>query len=261
MKLANLVTTVSDTHAFELRSETGGFGLHGSFTALGDRLLGVLNGIGGERWNPGSDAAIPALFSRNQLEGKRRCREALQASYRLTAAVGTPLIAMSARLVDQEGLPIILESLPSLLEGAHPTAATGLSASVVRRPAITLISRNSWWRPGLIPSHSARIPCPRSCAGWHSPGPETHGFPAQRTAAIHHAPEMPAIASATTARAATETPGTSTASHHPALARTRTVAAVNASRAARARRGCRLTAAMPAMTSAATPIPTAGQLT
>ena len=42
---ADMVTTVSPTHAFELLTEVGGFGLHHVFNWLGDRLVGIRNGI------------------------------------------------------------------------------------------------------------------------------------------------------------------------------------------------------------------------
>ena len=37
--------TVSPTQAVELRTPGGGFGLHHMFIALGERLVGILNGI------------------------------------------------------------------------------------------------------------------------------------------------------------------------------------------------------------------------
>ena len=42
---SDAVATVSPTHAHELRTPAGGFGLHDAFIALKDRLVGILNGI------------------------------------------------------------------------------------------------------------------------------------------------------------------------------------------------------------------------
>src|SRR3989442_10894924 len=45
MAHSNVVVTVSPSHAEELRTAEGGFGLHDRFTALGNRLVGILDGI------------------------------------------------------------------------------------------------------------------------------------------------------------------------------------------------------------------------
>ena len=64
MSFADAVTTVSMTHADELRTAGGGFGLHENFLQKGDRFIGILNGIDQTRWDPAQDAEIAAPFSR-----------------------------------------------------------------------------------------------------------------------------------------------------------------------------------------------------
>jgi starch synthase len=119
MVFADAVTTVSPTHSAELCTESGGFGLHGSFQALGTRLVGIINGIDTERWDPESDELIPSPYSARALEGKTKCKLNLQEVYGLAEDHRTPLVAMSARLVSQKGVPIILESLGRLAEDAQ----------------------------------------------------------------------------------------------------------------------------------------------
>jgi starch synthase len=53
------------------------------------------------------------------MEGKTRCKLALQEEYGLARDHRAPLVAMSARLVSQKGFPIILESLSRLAEDAQ----------------------------------------------------------------------------------------------------------------------------------------------
>jgi starch synthase len=105
---SDVVTTVSPTHAHELRTAAGGFGLHEAFVALGDRLVGITNGIDFTVWNPETDPAIEARYSRQDMSGKRRCKAALQRTFRLPAEPRIPLFGMTARLVSQKGLDIIL---------------------------------------------------------------------------------------------------------------------------------------------------------
>ena len=110
LSLADFVTTVSPTQAAELRTPGGGFGLHDVFTSLGDRLVGVLNGIDQRSWDPATDGQITAQYSAENLEGKRRCKAALQRSFGLPQRRKVPLFGMTGRMVTQKGLDLILQS-------------------------------------------------------------------------------------------------------------------------------------------------------
>ena len=105
---SDYVGTVSPTHAHELRTPAGGFGLHDAFIALGDRLVGILNGIDLDIWNPETDPDIPAHFSAADLSGKRICKSDLQERCGLPVRDDVPLFGMTARLVKQKGFDIIL---------------------------------------------------------------------------------------------------------------------------------------------------------
>ena len=107
LAFSDVAVTVSPTHAQELRTPDGGFGLHDSFIAKGDRLVGILNGIDPILWNPATDPEIEANYSAEDLAGKKRCKAALQKAYGLTPGQ-TPLFVMSARMVAQKGLDLIL---------------------------------------------------------------------------------------------------------------------------------------------------------
>ena len=53
---ADYVTTVSPTYAREILTPEFGFGLEGVLRNRADRLLGILNGIDIDRWNPETDS-------------------------------------------------------------------------------------------------------------------------------------------------------------------------------------------------------------
>ena len=105
---SDYATTVSPTHAHELRTPAGGFGLHHQFIALQDRFVGIRNGIDLDEWDPETDPEITAPYSRFDLSGKARCKAALQRAYGLSEYPRTPLFVMTARLVQQKGLDLIL---------------------------------------------------------------------------------------------------------------------------------------------------------
>jgi starch synthase len=108
LAFTDVATTVSPTHAAELRTPAGGFGLHDHFIAMGERFVGVLNGIDSQLWDPRRDPYVTAGFSADTPEPKRRNKDAVQRTYRLPRRARTPLFAMSARLVEQKGLDLIL---------------------------------------------------------------------------------------------------------------------------------------------------------
>jgi len=105
---SDMVTTVSPTHAHELRTRAGGFGLHDTFAALGDRLVGILNGIDYDVWDPVGDRELDARFDASDLSGKAVDKAALQAAHGLRVDPDLPLFAMTARLARQKGFDILL---------------------------------------------------------------------------------------------------------------------------------------------------------
>lgn len=107
---SDMVTTVSPTHARELRTRTGGFGLQDTFNALQDRFVGVLNGIDYDVWDPSRDGWIEANYGPEDLSGKARCKAWLQERTELPVREDVPLFGMTARLVEQKGFDILLES-------------------------------------------------------------------------------------------------------------------------------------------------------
>ena len=140
---ADAATTVSQTHAHELRTPTGGFGLDGVFRALRDRFVGITNGIDQKRWDPVTDRVIPAHYSAQTLEGKERCREALQQEIGLRRIPGVPIFAMTARLVAQKGLDLILgdpgyfalDAQFLFLGAGEPRYEAALTAIAARAPS------------------------------------------------------------------------------------------------------------------------------
>ncbi len=116
---SDLVTTVSPGHAVELRTPAGGFGLHEVFIALHDRFSGIVNGIDQIIWDPVHDPDIEANYSREDLTGKAECKRWLQEACGLPVEPRTPVFCMSARLVQQKGLDLILGANLLAWEGAQ----------------------------------------------------------------------------------------------------------------------------------------------
>lgn len=110
LAFADMVVTVSPTHADELRTPAGGFGLHGMFQSLGDRFVGITNGIDQSVWDPELDDQITANYTIADTANKTRCKAALQRSFGLPQRRRVPLFGMTSRMVTQKGLDLILNS-------------------------------------------------------------------------------------------------------------------------------------------------------
>lgn len=115
LAFADAATTVSANHATELRTAAGGFGLHATFLAMGDRFVGIANGIDQSRWDPATDPLIPERFAADDLRGKGASRRALQEALGLPVRADVPIFVMTARLVTQKGLALIVDT-PGLFD-------------------------------------------------------------------------------------------------------------------------------------------------
>ncbi len=112
---ADQVSTVSPTYCREIQSPQQGMGLDGLLRARSDRLHGLLNGLDGELWSPVNDKSLVRNYSRNDLSGKRLCKEALQKELGLALRPDTPVVAMVTRLDSQKGIELVLESWDKLM--------------------------------------------------------------------------------------------------------------------------------------------------
>jgi len=111
---ADYVTTVSPTYAREILTPEFGFGLEGVLRNRVDQLLGILNGIDIDRWNPETDSYLSANFSVTDRSGKRVCKQALQREFQLPES-SAPLLGVIARLTSQKGLDLVATIIPQLL--------------------------------------------------------------------------------------------------------------------------------------------------
>jgi starch synthase len=101
---ADCLTTVSPTYAREIQTPELGAGLDGLLRARSADLVGILNGVDHDDWDPSTDRLIPANYSVKDLAGKAACKRELQKRFGLPERPEVPLIGMVARLTDQKGI-------------------------------------------------------------------------------------------------------------------------------------------------------------
>jgi starch synthase len=118
---ADLVTTVSPKYAKEIEeSSESSFGLNGVLNDRRDRVIGILNGIDYDVWNPLADLLIPARFSgrsEETLEGKTIDKRALLHAFGLDdSRMDKPLLSMLTRIDVQKGIDLLIDVLDELLD-------------------------------------------------------------------------------------------------------------------------------------------------
>lgn len=112
---ADRITTVSPSYAHEILETEQGYNLNGLLKNRGEHLTGILNGIDDKCWNPGTDNYLKQKYNRHSLDKKVLNKTNLQEELLLPIDTSIPMIGMVSRLVEQKGLDMILESLPTLL--------------------------------------------------------------------------------------------------------------------------------------------------
>ena len=105
---ADKVTTVSPTYAREICTPLAGESLEGVLRSRGDDLVGILNGIDTDIWNPQTDMAIPSHYSEKALAGKAKVRDALLEELGLEpVGENTAVIGLVSRLTPQKGIDLV----------------------------------------------------------------------------------------------------------------------------------------------------------
>jgi starch synthase len=101
---ADALTTVSPTYAREIQTPSFGFGMDGLLRTRSRDLVGILNGVDTEIWNPAKDPLLPAHYDASDMAGKSVCKRELQKRFGLGEEPNTPLFGMVARLTQQKGI-------------------------------------------------------------------------------------------------------------------------------------------------------------
>ena len=117
LSYADLINTVSETYAKEIQSSNEyGYGFEGVLRDRSADLYGILNGIDYEIWNPAIDELLPAKFTPEKLDGKKKCKAALRKEANLPLArKDIPVIGIISRLADQKGFDLIAEVADDLM--------------------------------------------------------------------------------------------------------------------------------------------------
>ncbi|MFP5342436.1 MAG: glycogen synthase [Candidatus Limnocylindria bacterium] len=113
---AELVNTVSPGYAAEVLTPAFGMGLDATLRSLGDRFIGILNGLDTRVWDPATDDLIASTYTRADRSGKAACRADLLTVNGMDPDDRGPVLGMIGRLDPQKGFDLLAEAAPALLE-------------------------------------------------------------------------------------------------------------------------------------------------
>ena len=117
---ADLVTTVSETYAREIVTPGCGCGLDSLLRLRQKDLVGIVNGIDYEEYNPRTDPYIVSNYDATAIEGRAINKLALQKRASLPEDAAIPLIGMVQRLDEQKGFGILEQAIDRLLQESKP---------------------------------------------------------------------------------------------------------------------------------------------
>jgi starch synthase len=112
---ADKVTTVSQTYAKEILTPEYGERMEGILAQKGDNLVGIVNGIDVENWNPTKDPALYKNYTASDIRNKKACKRSLQYQLGLRVADDVMLIGIVTRLTWQKGMHLILDKLTNIM--------------------------------------------------------------------------------------------------------------------------------------------------
>jgi starch synthase len=112
---ADRITTVSPTYARELCSAEYGMGMETLLRTRGDAIVGILNGVDYDEWDPRRDRYLSAHYGANQLGMKAEIKQQFLQRLNLSNGDRTALLGIVSRLATQKGFDLLFDALPALL--------------------------------------------------------------------------------------------------------------------------------------------------
>lgn len=109
------ITTVSPTYSKEILTQEFGYGLEDVLKSRENDLLGIINGIDYNIWDPGKDKVIKQNYNIDDYSGKKVCKKYLLNCLFENSDFTKPVLGMVSRLSEQKGIDLIVEAFDFLM--------------------------------------------------------------------------------------------------------------------------------------------------
>ena len=107
---ADIVTTVSPRYAQEIMTPEFGAGLDPLLRDRADTVVGILNGIDTEVWNPATDEFLHKNYDVDHLDARVENKRFLQKEAGFPVDDNIPLFGFIGRLTEQKGIDLLVET-------------------------------------------------------------------------------------------------------------------------------------------------------
>jgi len=113
---ADLISTVSPNYAKEILTPEYGFGLKKDLEKRKEKLVGIINGLDTDTWNPAKDSYLKSPYSFESLDKKIDNKVYLQKKFFKKSNPDVPLLGIVSRLAEQKGFDLIQKIFLSLMK-------------------------------------------------------------------------------------------------------------------------------------------------
>jgi len=139
---AELVNTVSPTYALEIQGSEHGMGFESVIHSRSRDVVGILNGVDYDEWDPRVDRHISRHYSaRDVTAGKAAAKKELLAAYSLPDG-DLPLVGVISRLVWQKGFDIVADAWWDFLRRPLRMVVLGTGEDAVQAGLAALAARD-----------------------------------------------------------------------------------------------------------------------
>lgn len=129
LETADKIITVSQSYANEILDQWYAYGLDRMLKTKQDKLIGILNGIDMDDYNPEKDQFIAWNFSKDNLSGKEKCKSEMLTELGLTVD-DAPIIGIVSRLVEHKGIDLIRCIFEEIIKLGFKFAVLGSGESI-----------------------------------------------------------------------------------------------------------------------------------
>jgi starch synthase len=138
---AEALSTVSPEYAREIQTPAYGHGMDGVLRSRAEDLVGILNGVDYDEWDPSVDGYIVRRYSASALGGKAACKADVLRQFGLPATPELPLTGVISRLVYDKGLDLVLAAGEELVRRPLRLIVLGTGESVIEQGLRALAAR------------------------------------------------------------------------------------------------------------------------
>ncbi|HTV71975.1 MAG TPA: glycogen synthase GlgA [Rhizobiaceae bacterium] len=113
LQAAWAITTVSPTYAQEIRTPEFGMGLDGLVNLRAADLVGIVNGIDTDIWDPATDEHLVTTYTARTLKARTANKRAIEDRFSLAQDDG-PIFCVVSRLTWQKGMDILASQIDAI---------------------------------------------------------------------------------------------------------------------------------------------------